>query len=53
MVMAVEVAADRFHHEVVDRLVDPGAGLDEPVLDVLKRSGDANLQPGQRGTLHH
>ena len=37
VVVAGEVAADRLHQEVVDGLVDPGAPLDEPVLDRIER----------------
>ena len=36
VVVACEVAADGFHHEVVDGLVDPRAGLDERVLDASR-----------------
>src|SRR5688500_5490158 len=46
VVMALEVAADGFHHEVVHRLVDARAGLDEPVFDVLEGPRDADLQAG-------
>ena len=46
VVMPVEVAAHGFHHEVVDGLVDPRAGLDEPVFDVVERPSDADLQAG-------
>ena len=46
VVMPVEVAAHGFHHEVVDRLVDPRTGLDEPVFDVLERPGDPDIQAG-------
>ena len=42
VVVAREVAADRFHHVVVDGLVDPRAGLDEGVFDRIDRPGDAD-----------
>jgi hypothetical protein len=46
-----EIAADGFHEEIVDGLVDAGAALDERVLDVRQRSRDADLQAGLLGHL--
>src|SRR5205809_1169729 len=51
VVVAGEVAADRLHQEVVDRLVDAAAALDEPVLDRLELVGDADLKTGLLGDL--
>jgi hypothetical protein len=49
VVMTGQVAADRLHQEVVDRLVDSRAGLDEPVLDRIEDTGDADGQAGLFG----
>ena len=46
VVVTGEVAADRIHQEVVDRLVDARPGLDERVLDRIEGSADPDLEPG-------
>jgi hypothetical protein len=46
MVVALQVATDRFHQEVVDSLVDPRAALDEPVFDRVEDIRDPDLEPG-------
>ena len=51
VVVAAKVAAGRLHQEVVDGLVDPGAALDEPVLDRVEDVGDPDLETGLLGDL--
>ena len=51
VIVVGEVAAGRLHQEVVDRLVDALARLDEPVLDRVERPGDPDLEPGLLGDL--
>src|SRR6185503_9454998 len=51
VVVAGEVAPDRLHQEVVDGLVDPGAALDEPVLDRVEDVRDPDLETGLLGDL--
>ena len=46
MVVTGQVAAGGLHQEIVDGLVDPGAVLDEVVLDGRQRRHDADLEPG-------
>src|SRR5262245_47477798 len=53
VVVTREVAADRVHQEVVDGLVDPGARLDERVLDRIERRVDPDLEPGLLLDLAH
>ena len=49
VVVALEVPADRLHEQVVDGLVDPGAALDERVLDDVEGRDDADLEAGLLG----
>src|SRR5215204_1060553 len=46
VVMPREVTASGDHEEVVDRLVDAGPSLHEPVLDRVERADDLHLEAG-------
>src|SRR5439155_13167467 len=46
VIMALQIAADWLHEEIVDGLVDSRAALDEPVLDGLQNVGDPHFETG-------